>query len=268
MHSTAWVYFHINALKFSSQNTEPETVKPTIYRTGLLFARTGGVMSKTYRVTVTEIEDVAENVLRFVTTKPKDYEFRPGEATEVALAEDGWKDEKRPFTFTSLPDDPCLEFTIKIYPERDGVTDRLQEIQVGDELIIGEAWGAIEYKGPGAFIAGGAGVTPFIAILRDLEKKNELDGNRLIFSNESEDEMILAGEFRRILGENALYTVTGEDSRTYLDGRVDEKFLREQVSDFDQYFYVCGPTEMVEDVTEALKILGASEDKIIFEEAA
>jgi predicted ferric reductase len=42
------------------------------------------------------------------------------------------------------------------------------------ELIIRDVWGAIEYKGEGVFIAGGAGVTPFIAILRQLQADDKL----------------------------------------------------------------------------------------------
>lgn len=224
-------------------------------------------MSKEYKITIKEVEAVTRNVGRFVTTKPEGYSFRPGQATEVSIAKDGWKDEKRPFTFTSLPEDLLLEFTIKIYPEKDGVTDRLAELQVGEELIIGEPWGAIEYKEPGVFIAGGAGVTPFIAILRDLQKKEEIDGNRLLFSNETEDDIILAGELRRMLGDGALYTVTSEDSRTYREGRIDENFLSQEIKDFDQHFYVCGPPSMVDDVTSSLKSLGASEEKIVVEQA-
>ncbi len=225
-------------------------------------------MSKTYKVTIREIEAVTHNVGRFVTTKPDGFTFTPGQATEVAIARNGWKDEKRPFTFTSLPSDPFLEFTIKIYPDHEGVTDKLAELEVGDELIIGDAWGAIEYKGPGVFIAGGAGVTPFISILRDLEKNEKLDGNRLIFSNDTEDDVILAGEFRKMLGDNALYTVTKEESATYKDEKIDKAFLEREIEDFDQHFYVCGPPEMVDDVMEYLTELGASEDRIVHEEAA
>lgn len=218
-------------------------------------------------VSILEIENVTPEVKRFVTDRPDGYQFRPGQATEVAIAKDGWRDEERPFTFTSLPNDAKLEFTIKIYPERDGVTDRLGDLKEGDELILGDAWGAIEYMGTGTFIAGGAGITPFISILRELEKEEKLKGNRLIFSNDRESDVILAGELRRLLGDDAKFVITDEESERYFSGRVDEDYLKKQISDFGQYFYVCGPPAMVDDVTDALKKLGADESKIVTEEA-
>jgi len=224
-------------------------------------------MSESHLVTIEEIVAVTRDVGRIVTTKPAGYKFKPGQATEVAVSKEGWKDEKRPFTFSSLPDDPKLEFTIKIYPERDGVTDRIGDLQVGEKLEIGEPWGAIAYQGPGVFIAGGAGVTPFIAILRDLHDKGKLKGNRLLFSNDTEDDVILAAEFKRILGDRAMFVVTNDKHcQTYPQARIDRDFIKEQVDDFDQNFYVCGPPSMVDDVTKALKELGVKEDKIVTEE--
>jgi predicted ferric reductase len=85
---------------------------------------------------------------------------------------------KRPFTFTSLNDNDYLEFIIKIYDSNDGVTE-LGKLKQGDELLIHDVWGAIEYKGEGVFIAGGAGVTPFIAILRQLQAENKIANNKL-----------------------------------------------------------------------------------------
>lgn len=224
-------------------------------------------MSAPHTVTIEEVEAVTRDVGRFVTSKPDGYDFKPGQATEVAIPEKDWKDEKRPFTFSSLPEDPKLEFTIKIYPERDGVTDRLAELQVGEKLEIGDPWGAITYQGPGIFIAGGAGITPFISIFRDLAKKGELDGNRLLFSNDTEDDMIIGGELKRLLGNRALFFVTEQDSATYPRRRIDKELLAEQVDDFDQHFYVCGPPQMVEDITAALKDLGADAEKIVTEGA-
>ncbi|MBR9975061.1 MAG: flavodoxin reductase, partial [Bacteroidetes bacterium] len=66
-------------------------------------------MSK-HTVKIDSVGKVTHDVIRFVTGKPENYQFRPGQATEVAINKAGWSDENRPFTFTCLPDDDYLEF--------------------------------------------------------------------------------------------------------------------------------------------------------------
>ena len=80
-----------------------------------------------HSVKILDIADVTHNVRRYTLEKPEGYSFKPGQATEVSLDEDGWRDKKHPFTFTALTDDPNLEFTIKSYFNTggDGVTERL-----------------------------------------------------------------------------------------------------------------------------------------------
>ena len=149
-------------------------------------------MEKT--VKIKEVKPVTHDVKQFIVEKPDGYKFTPGHATEVSINTEKWKNEKRPFTFTSLNEDDYLEFTIKIYPDHDGVTEQLGKLKSGDELIVRDTWGAIEYKGPGYIIAGGAGITPYIAMLRELKKKNKLDGIKLFYSNKSDKDIILKEE--------------------------------------------------------------------------
>ena len=139
----------------------------------------------------------------------------------------GWEEEKRPFTFTCLSDDPYLEFTIKRYPDRHGVTDLLHQLEVGDELILHDVWGAIEYKGAGCFIAGGAGITPFLAILRQLRRAGETKGNELYFSNKMAEDVIVEEELRGILGGDAHFILSREEKEGYEHGHVDGEFLKE-----------------------------------------
>ena len=77
-----------------------------------------------HRILLKKIEFITHNVLRLVTEKPVNYTYTPGQATEISLDRKGFRDEKRPFTFTSLPEDPELEFTIKVYPAHRGVTEQ------------------------------------------------------------------------------------------------------------------------------------------------
>lgn len=219
-----------------------------------------------YTVRILETAKVTHNVRRFKFEKPDGFDFKPGQATEVAIDREGWREEKRPFTFTSLRDWDHLEFVIKIYPEHGGVTDELGRLQAGDSLLIEEPWGTIEYKGPGTFVAGGAGITPFIAILRDLQDRNLIAGNRLIFSNKTEADIIMRETWEGMDGLDTLFVVTDEGTSRFAAGPVDKRFLKETIDDFSQHFYVCGPDRMVEDVNGALRELGAEPDGLVFEQ--
>jgi len=221
-----------------------------------------------YTVKILGTQNVTHDVKQLTLEKPDGYEFEPGQATEVAIDKDGWKEEKRPFTFTSLNEDKHLEFVIKIYPDHDGVTEQIGKLSKGDSLIIDDPWGTIKYTGEGVFLAGGAGVTPFIAILRDLYKKGEIENNTLIFSNSTDKDIILKEEFEDILGDQFINVITEEptDDHIFLDGFIDKEFLDSQIDDFSQPFYVCGPGPFNDSMISYLKDLGADPDALVFEE--
>jgi ferredoxin-NADP reductase len=216
-------------------------------------------------VRIISVEPVTHDVKRFTIQKPEGFKFIPGQATEVSVNTPALKNEKRPFTFTSLNDNKHLEFTIKIYDSHNGVTKELGKLKHGDELIIRDVWGAIEYKGEGVFIAGGAGVTPFIAILRQLQADDKIASNKLIFTNKTEKDIILKKEFNEMLGKNFINTLTDEKKEGYENGRIDYTFLKEKIDNFKQHFYVCGPPQFVTAISEALTQLGAKTDTVVFE---
>lgn len=220
-----------------------------------------------YNVTITDIQQVTHDVKQFNFEKPEGFNFEPGQATEVSINKEGWKEANQPFTFTSLNEDSKLQFTIKIYDDHDGLTEQIGRLKVGDQFIIDDPWGTIQYKGPGVFLAGGAGVTPFIAIFRKLYKDGTLKNNRLIFSNKSEQDIILHDEFKKMLGSNFLNTLPEQEhSDNYLTDLIDQEFLQEHIKNFDQPFYICGPEGFVNDIQEHLKALGANPEGLVFEQ--
>ncbi len=217
-------------------------------------------------VKILETEYVTHNVKRFKVSKPGSYKYKPGQATDVVINLPDWKGERRPFTFTSLNDWDHLEFTIKIYDDHKGVTNKLGTLHAGDELILHDIWGAIHYKDEGVFIAGGAGITPYIAIFRQLQKDGKLGNNKLIFSNRTSKDIILKDEFEKMLGENFINTLTDEESEKYDNRKIDESYLKEKIKDFSQYFYICGPDPMIESIKAILLNIGADKDKIVIEQ--
>lgn len=216
-------------------------------------------------VKIIKIEQVTHDVKRFQIEKPEGYSFVSGQATEVAINTRELLMDRRPFTFTSINSDPYLEFTIKIYPSHNGITNELSKLKAGDELMIADVWGAINYKGKGVFIAGGAGVTPFISIFRDLKSKNEIHGNTLLFANKTKSDIILEDEFRDLLGNSFINILSAEKAEGYHFGRIDETFLNANIHDFNQNFYVCGPPPMMDAVLKQLANLGADESSVTLE---
>jgi ferredoxin-NADP reductase len=219
-----------------------------------------------HSVKIKSIDRITHDVLKIVTEKPDDFTFVPGQAVAVSINKSGWENEVRPFSFTSTPDQDFLEFIIKVYPLHKGVTNQLQLIKEGDELILHNILGAINYKGKGVFIAGGAGITPFISIFRDLRSKNEIGSNKLIFANKTKGDIILEAEFKEMLSYNFINIIANEKTNGYAHGLISEGFLKAYISRTCKNVYLCGPPPMMEAVEKHLHFLNIDEKAIVKEE--
>lgn len=216
-------------------------------------------------VKVKSLNKITHDVLSIVTEKPENFIFYSGQATEVSINKKDWKEKKNPFTFTCLPSDDYLEFTIKTYPEHQSVTNELLHLKKEDELILHEVFGTITYQGEGVFIAGGAGVTPFISIFRNLEKKKEIGDNKLIFANKTKADIILEAEFHDLLGPNFINILSDENVKEYAHGKISSEFIKANSDGLNKLFYVCGPPSMMEAIEKQLTSLNVKKESIVKE---
>ena len=218
----------------------------------------------TYKLTLQEIAEVTHDVHRLTFNRPDGFAFEAGQATELTLHKDGLEDESRPFTMTSRPNDKHLEFVIKSYPDHDGVTKEIPNLQMTDQVTAADPFGAINDRGPGVFIAGGAGVTPFISILRKQQEEGK-SGSHLIFSNKTDKDIVLQEMWQSMPGLEVTFVVSDQDDTEHVKGYLDKAMLQTLISETDQPFYICGPGDMVDDVRNALKEMGVKEDHIVTE---
>lgn len=219
-----------------------------------------------HTVTIKSVNKVTHDVLQIVTNKPSVYNFVPGQATEISINKPAWEDERRPFTFTSLPQDDYLEFTIKTYPSHNGVTNELLQLKAGDELIVHDVFGTIGYQGEGIFIAGGAGVTPFISIFRLLQSQNKIGNNKLIFANKTKADIILQKDFEKLLGNNFINVLSDEEAEGFEHGYINEALLKKHIIGNGIKFYLCGPEPMMDAIEKQLKHLQVDNELIVKEQ--
>lgn len=217
------------------------------------------------KVKVKKVEFLTHDVLRIVSERPADLSYHAGQAVDVSINKEGWEDEARPFTFVSLPEEDYIEFNIKTYPSHHGVTEQLLSLKPDDELLIGEVFGDISYKGDGIFIAGGAGITPFTAILRKLEKENKIGGNKLIFANRSRADIIMKDYFENLLGDNFINVLSEEKAEGYEHGYLNAEMIKKYSDDKLKYYYLCGPDPMMDAVMKHLDSLGVEPESIVRE---
>lgn len=218
------------------------------------------------QIILKDLSPVTQDTNKYTFSRPEGLQFEQGQAAELAIDTPEWRDEGRPFTFTSQPDESDLEFVIKSYPDHNGVTEQLATLTPGAALTLDGPFGAITDHGPGTFIAAGAGITPFISILRKHAREGVMDGCTLMFSNKTEKDIILRREFEAMTGLETLFNTTAEDAPGLARARIDKAYLEQHIYDFDRTFYICGPQEFVNDVRDGLKAMGAKEDSIVTEE--
>ena len=216
-------------------------------------------------VKIISITHVTHDVLWIVAEKPAILHFEPGQAVDVSINKPGWEKELRPFTFTSLPQNEHVEFTIKTYPSHHGLTEQMLSLAEGDELIIHDVFGDILYKGEGIFIAGGAGVTPFISIFKELEDENKVGNNKLIFANKTEKDIILKDKFEILLGKNFINVLSAESVEGYEYGHISADLIKKYMDKQTSYFYLCGPEPMLKEIENQLHSIGVSDDAIVKE---
>jgi ferredoxin-NADP reductase len=169
-------------------------------------------------------------------------------------------------TLSGLNSNNFLEFNFKTYKERKGFTFELDKVGKNQFIKIHDPFGTISYEDEGIFIAGGTGITPFLAIFRELNFKNKLKNNRLIFSNKTSEDVILEDELKSTFDKkNLILVLSNENIGGYPYGRINKNFLKKEIRDFSKWFYVCGPPKFVYDVRKMLRELGVKKNKIVYE---
>lgn len=221
-----------------------------------------------FTVKILNMEQIAKRVYKIETERPAEYPFIPGQYTNISLNDGTIEGRTKSYSFTGLINSNRLEFITKECKEDYLLGKRISMLKQEDRLKITQPLGNIRYKGTGIFIAGGIGVTPFIAILRDLKRKGDQAGNMLIYSNHTVNDMILDYEFNNILGNDYIKIFTQERYKKYYYGRIDKEFIRMSIVDFARYFYVSGSNEFVENIINILRNYGAEPDTIIYEKKA
>jgi len=190
---------------------------------------------------------------------------RAGQHLDVRLtAEDGYSAE-RSYSIAAAADDP-VAITVERLDDGEVSPYLTEDVRVGDELEIrGPVGGYFVWEkddgGPLLLVAGGSGIVPLRAILRQREHSGSDVPVKLLYSARNLSELIYRDELDSYRdGVEIIYTLTREQPAgwTGYTRRADSALLAETAWPAGKapLAFVCGPTSFVETVAGGLVALG------------
>ena len=203
-----------------------------------------------------------------------EFDFEPGQfANAMAPSEEGGKIIKRPYSIASAP---FLKGYIDLVWKRvEGgfMTNYFMKLKEGDNLQIQAPLGRFVLKKPLprriAFVATGTGIAPFRAMIFQLFKEGTDRDIWLIFGNRYETDILYDEEWKELVKKHSNFhyvptvsrpkTWTGE--KEYVQNLL-PKYLKTPA---DTHVYICGLTNMINEVQKTALEMGFTKDQIFFE---
>jgi ferredoxin-NADP reductase len=202
---------------------------------------------------------------------------RAGQHVDVRLtAEDGYQAE-RSYSIGSGPEDSNLVLTVERLDDGEVSPYLVDVLRPGDELELrGPIGGYFIWEqalgGPLMLIAGGSGIVPFRAMIRHRLATGTDVPVRLLYSSRSERDLIYRDELREAGATDGIdvqVTLTREWPEDWSGhrGRIDTELLQEVVWSPSErpLIYSCGPTALVENVSNTLVATGHDPGRIRLE---
>jgi len=215
--------------------------------------------------TVDAVVDETARVRTLVLDVPDWPGHKAGQHLDVRLtAEDGYRAE-RSYSIASAPGDP-VAITVERLDDGEVSPYLTGELRAGDELELrGPVGGYFVWEprhgGPLLLVAGGSGIVPLRAILREHSRSGSEVPVRLLYSSRSFADVIYRAELDApAAGVEVAQTLTRAqpDGWTGYARRVDAALLGEVAwpAGENPLAFVCGPTSFVETVAGGLVELG------------
>lgn len=208
------------------------------------------------------------------------FAFRPGQYLTLATDIDG-KEARRSYSICSAPGEPTLRVGVKRVADGRFSSFVNERLSVGDTIRVmppeGRFTSLAGERHDYVLIAAGSGITPMLSIAKTVLGHEPDSTITLIYGNRSTDTIMFREELedlkdRHMRRFSVVHLLSREAQDVELfNGRIDGVRITElanrgliDVAAADGIF-LCGPGEMIDEVSTALKALGVEEDRIRFE---
>ncbi|SEF51998.1 ferredoxin--NADP reductase [Flavobacterium urumqiense] len=241
-------------------------------------------MSSFLKLIIKEVKHETATAVSILFNVPEElkpnYAFIAGQYVNLRLTLDG-KEIRRAYSICSSPESGELRIAVKAV--KNGAFSQFAntKLKAGDVLEVGKPEGKFTFdpqadrqKNYVAFVAG-SGITPVLSILKSVLKNEPKSSFVLVYGNKSPEETIFYQELHDLqlqyVGRFFVHYVFSQaKAENTLFGRIEKSAVnfvlnnKHKELEFDK-FYLCGPEEMINLVSNVLKEKNVKESAIKFE---
>ena len=241
-------------------------------------------MSSFYKLAIKEIIRETADAVSILFNVPEElrsnYSFVAGQYVNLKVTLDG-QEIRRAYSICSAPKSGELRIAIKSVKNGFFFFFFNEKLSVGNVIEVGTPEGKFTFepkadrqRNYAAFVAG-SGITPVYSILKSVLEEEPNSTFVLVYGNKSEKETIFHNQLHDLqlqyvgrLFVQYVYSQSTADNA--LLGRIDKStvnfILKNKHAEIEfSKFYLCGPEEMIQIVTAALKENNVSDSDIKFE---
>ena len=241
-------------------------------------------MSKFYTLTIKELKKETLNAVSLVFDIPlelkNEFQFKAGQYLNIKKTIAG-KELRRAYSICSSPNSGELRIAIKAVDNGTFSVFANTILKEGDTLEVQKPEGkfiletSTSHSKNYLAIAAGSGITPIMAMVKDVLAKEPNSTFTLIYGNKTVSETIFKSEIDKLASTfqkqfNIQYVYSREQQENALFGRIDTGNINYIVKNkfknltFNNAF-LCGPEQMIETAKETLLENGFNENTILFE---
>jgi ferredoxin-NADP reductase len=223
-----------------------------------------------FQTTLAGREMIARGTSAFRLARPEGFAFAAGQAVNLTLLDPPETDAKgnsRTFSIASAPSEPTLQIATRM---RDTAFKRvLGSLASGAPLKIRGPMGKFvlpdDASRPVVLLAGGIGITPFMSMLREEERRDSRRPRVLLYSNRTPADAPFLGELEAMAARIARFRLVSAMTEAVAasgtwGGIADPDFIAREVPDArGAIHYLAGPPAMVASLRQALAATGVPE---------
>ena len=242
-------------------------------------------MSKFFPLKIKDVIRETEQAVSLEFEIPEDlkqeFSFTAGQYITIRTQIDG-KEIRRSYSICTSPNEPTFKVTVKEVENGTFSVIANNKLKAGDVLEVHPPEGKFVFEPKNddkphyyAAFAAGSGITPVLSIIKSVLESEKHSRFVLVFGNKTPAETIFFKQLLELQLEHPdrlfiefVYSQTKEEKSHY--GRIDTSTVNyviknrfKDVSFTD--FYLCGPEEMINNVTEILLQNGIKKEHILFE---